>query len=191
MGLILASASPYRRELLGRLKLPFTVEVSGVDEGRLEGENPEALVLRLAREKAWAVAVRHPRELVIGSDQVAELEGEILGKPGEIAVALGQLERASGRVVTFLTGLALVQAESGREQAEVVPYRVHFRRLDRERLRRYLEREPSLDCAGSIRSEGLASALFTRLEGDDPTALMGLPLIRLTAMLEREGVMPF
>ncbi|MEJ2346925.1 MAG: Maf family nucleotide pyrophosphatase [Gammaproteobacteria bacterium] len=185
--LILGSTSPYRRELLERLGLAFETDAPDVDETRLAGESPQALV-RLSEAKARAVAARHPGALVIGSDQVAVLDGEIMGKPGDHGAAVRQLERASGCTVTFYTGLCLLNAASGGVQLEVVPFQVVFRALSAEQIERYLRREQPYNCAGSFKSEGLGIALFERMEGDDPSALMGLPLIRLTRMLEREGV---
>ena len=187
-GLILASTSPYRRELLGRLGLPFTTARPETDETPREGESPEVLVRRLAEAKARAVAPGHPDALVIGSDQVAVLDDAVIGKPGTPAAAAAQLRRASGRAVRFLTGLCLL--ETARDVAEVVvePFTVHFRTLDEGQIERYLERERPFDCAGSFKSEGLGIALFERLEGDDPSALVGLPLIRLVTLLGRAGV---
>jgi septum formation protein len=186
--LILGSTSPYRRQLLERLDLAFETDAPEVDETRLAGESPEALVSRLSEAKARAVALRHPGALVIGSDQVAVLDGDIMGKPGAHGAAVRQLERASGRTVTFYTGLCVLNAASGRVQLEVVPFRVVFRALSAETIERYLRREQPYNCAGSFKSEGLGIALFERMQGDDPSALMGLPLIRLTRMLEREGL---
>ncbi|HXH04007.1 MAG TPA: Maf family protein [Candidatus Competibacteraceae bacterium] len=186
--LILASTSPFRRELLTRLGLPFAVHAPQVAETRHPGETAAELVARLAREKAAAVAVREPDALVIGSDQVALLEGEILGKPGSHERALEQLSRAAGRIVEFHTGLCLLDAASGRCQVAVEPFRVEFRDLTAAQIESYLRREQPYNCAGSFKSEGLGIALFRRLSGDDPNSLIGLPLIRLVAMLEAEGV---
>lgn len=186
--LILGSTSPYRRQLLERLGLAFETDAPEVDESRHAGESPQALVARLSEAKAHAVAARHPSALVIGSDQVAVLDGQIMGKPGGHGAAVRQLQRASGRTVTFYTGLCLLNAASDQGQLEVVPFRVVFRALSAEQIERYLRREQPYNCAGSFKSEGLGIALFERMEGDDPSTLMGLPLIRLTRMLEREGV---
>jgi septum formation protein len=186
--LVLASTSPFRRALLDRLGLPFEVAAPDVDESRRPGESPEALVLRLSEAKARAVAARFADALVIGSDQVAVIDGEVLGKPGSRERAIGQLGRASGRRVTFLTGLSLVDAASGRTQTLCEPFHVHFRPLDAEQIARYVDREQPLNCAGSFKSEGYGITLFERLEGDDPNALIGLPIIRLVALLAREGV---
>ena len=188
--LVLASTSPFRRALLERLGLPFRVDSPEVDEARRPDEPPHALVLRLAEAKARAVAPRHPGALVIGSDQVACIDDRVLGKPGGRPEAIAQLERASGRTVEFLTGLCLFNTASGRSQTLVEPFRVHFRALSRERIEGYLDRERPFDCAGSFKSEGLGIALFERLDGDDPNALIGLPLIRLVALLAAEGVDP-
>jgi MAF protein len=186
--LILASASVYRRELLGRLGLPFEVAAPQIDESRHPGETAEALVLRLSETKARAIAAVAGDALVIGSDQVAVIDGEVLGKPGDRDRAMAQLARASGRRVTFLTGLSLVDAESGRARTLCEPFHVHFRHLDAGQIARYVDREQPLNCAGSFKSEGYGITLFERLEGDDPTALIGLPLIRLVQLLGSEGI---
>jgi MAF protein len=188
--LVLASSSPYRSALLGRLGLPFETAVPQVDESRRPGEPPQVLVLRLAEAKARAVARERPDALIIGSDQVASIDDQILGKPGNRARAVAQLEHASGRCVVFQTGLCLLNAVTGRTQTLVEPFRVHFRPLTRARIEAYLDREAPYNCAGSFKSEGLGIALFERLEGDDPSALIGLPLIRLVTLLESEGLDP-
>ena len=188
--LILASTSPFRRALLERLGLPFSVASPAVDEGRRPGEPPQALVRRLAEAKAAAVAERHPGAVVIGSDQVACIDDQVLGKPGDRARAIAQLELAAGRTVVFQTGLCVLNATTGHRQTLVEPFRVHFRPLTRRRIEAYLDREKPYDCAGSFKSEGLGIALFERLEGDDPNALIGLPLIRLITLLESEGLHP-
>ncbi len=188
--LVLASTSPYRRELLARLGLPFEVEAPEVDEAPLAGEAPEALVRRLSEAKARAVAARRPGAVVVGSDQVAVIDGKVLGKPGGPERAREQLRRASGRAVDFLTGLAVLDTRDGRLQLAVVPFRVVFRPLDEARIEAYLRHDEPWNCAGSFRSERLGVALFERMEGDDPTALMGLPLIRLVRMLEAVGLDP-
>ncbi len=187
--LVLGSSSPFRKELLSRLQLPFETASPDIDESRLDGERPEQLVERLSREKAAEVAKRHPHHLIIGSDQVAVNGGEVLGKPGSFENAFQQLRSASGRSVQFLTGLTLLNSETGASQSEVIPFQVHFRELDDERIERYLRAEEPYNCAGSFKSEGLGITLFERLEGSDPSALMGLPLIRLVRMLEREGAL--
>lgn len=187
--LLLASSSPYRRELLERLQLPFTWQSPSIDETRLEDESGIDLVKRLAEEKARALADRHPDHLIIGSDQVAVLgNGEILGKPHDLPRAQQQLRAASGSSVTFLTGLALLNSNTGQCQVDCVPFTVHFRPLSDERILRYLQREQPFDCAGSFKSEGLGISLFRSTEGEDATSLIGLPLIRLVDMLLNEGV---
>lgn len=188
--LVLASTSPYRRALLERLGLDFITASPDVDETRRRGETAQVLVLRLAEAKARAVAQMHPGALIIGSDQVACLDDSVLGKPGGRTEAIAQLERASGRSVLFQTGLCLLDARNGRAQTLVEPFRVHFRTLTRARIERYLDREAPYDCAGSFKSEGLGIALFERMEGDDPNALMGLPLIRLITLLDAAGIDP-
>ena len=186
--LILASTSPFRRELLGRLGLAFETRPPDTDETSLPGEDAAALVRRLARLKAGSIASNEPGSLVIGSDQVAVLDGEILTKPGDHANAVAQLNRASGKIVSFFTGLCLIDSDSGRTQTNVVSFQVVFRALTPAQIESYLRRERPYQCAGSFKAEGLGIALFERLEGDDPTSLIGLPLIRLTRMLESEGV---
>ncbi len=187
--IILASGSRYRRELLARLGLPFRFELPGVEEFPLPGEAPAALARRLALEKAQAVANRFPAGLVIGSDQVADCDGVILGKPGTADRAREQLQAASGRTVTFWSALALINAATGRTQAAVIRCDVEFRILSEEEIARYVAIEAPLDCAGSFKAEGLGIVLFRRLLTDDPTSLIGLPLIALCAMLRAEGVM--
>lgn len=186
--LVLASSSPYRSALLNRLGLPFITAAPQIDESPRPGEAPQALVLRLAEAKARAVARLYPDSLIIGSDQVACIGDQILGKPGNRTRAIAQLEQASGRCVVFQTGLCLFNALSGRAQCLVEPFRVHFRPLSRASIEGYLDREAPYNCAGSFKSEGLGIALFERLEGDDPSALIGLPLIRLVTLLEAEGI---
>jgi MAF protein len=186
--LVLASTSPFRRELLERLGLPFLTAAPQVDESRRPGESPETLVTRLAEAKARAVAMAFPEALVIGSDQVACVDGEILGKPGGRERALAQLTQAAGKEVVFHTGLCLLNSATGQAQVVREPFRVHFRSLTQAQIAGYVDREQPFNCAGSFKSEGLGIALFERLEGDDPNALVGLPLIRLVAMLEAEGV---
>ena len=186
--LILASTSPFRRAVLEKIGLPFTTEAPETDETPLPDEAPEALVARLARAKAEAVAAQHDRGLVIGSDQVAVIDGEILGKPGTHERAVEQLRAASGRRVTFLTGLCLLNAARGNAQMDVVPFTVVFRELTDAQIENYLRREEPYNSAGSFKSEGLGIVLFERLEGEDPNTLIGLPLIRLVRMLENEGV---
>lgn len=186
--LILASTSPFRRELLARLGLPFEAIAPQVDESRLPGEPPYEMVQRLAQAKARAIAARHPDALIIGSDQCAVRDGEVLGKPGTHERAIAQLTAASGKVVVFHTGLCLMDAADGSQQCADVRCTVHFRDLSHAEIAAYVERDRPYGCAGSFKSEGLGIALFERLEGEDPTALIGLPLMRLCGMLRQAGV---
>jgi MAF protein len=185
--LFLASTSPFRKELLARLGIAFTTLAPDVEETRGDGESASNLVRRLAEAKARAIGAAH-RGLIIGSDQVATVGDDILGKPGDLAQARLQLQRLSGRSVIFLTGLCLLNSASGNLQLDVVPFRVYFRSLDSAQIERYLQHDRPYNCAGSFKSEGLGITLFERMEGDDPTALIGLPLIRLTDMLGAAGV---
>lgn len=185
--LVLASSSPFRRSLLERLGLGFETESPEIDETPGIGEAPEALVTRLAEAKARAVGSVHPHALVIGSDQVACIDQRILGKPGNRDNAIKQLRLASGRRVTFFTGLCLYNTGLDRHHIACEPYHVHFRELSLSQIENYVDRERPFGCAGSFRSEALGIALFERLEGEDPNALVGLPLIRLIGMLESEG----
>lgn len=186
--IVLGSTSPYRRELLLRLGLPFDVAAPRVDETPQAGETPEALARRLALAKARAVAADHPHAAVIGSDQVADLEGEPLGKPGSHARAVEQLRRMRGRTVVFQTAVAVVCQESGFEQVDLAAVRVRFRTLSDAEIETYLRLEQPYDCAGSAKSEGLGIALLEAIDNDDPTALVGLPLIRTCRMLRAAGV---
>ena len=186
--IVLASTSPYRRALLERLRLPFATASPLVDESRNAGESPRALVMRLAEIKARAVAGSHPQALIIGSDQVAVIDDDILGKPGSREQAIDQLTRASGTTVTFFTGLCLLNAATGQASTVCEPFRVRFRHLTAAQIVAYVDREQPFDCAGSFKSEGLGIALFERLVGEDPNALIGLPLIRLVELLQAEGV---
>jgi septum formation protein len=188
--LILASTSPYRRELLSRLRLPFEAIAPGVAEDALQGETPPALAQRLALRKAQAVAQRHAEAVVIGSDQVAELDGQPLGKPGQHDRAVEQLLAMRGREVRFHTAVAVVCASSGFEQQALVTVRVHFRDLTDAEIEHYLRLEQPYDCAGSAKCETLGIALVDAIESDDPTALVGLPLIRTSAMLRAAGLDP-
>lgn len=185
---VLGSTSPYRRELLSRLRLRFEVAAPEVDETALPGEAPAALARRLALAKARAVAARYPEAAVIGSDQVADLDGEALGKPGTHERAVAQLRRMRGRTVVFHTALAVICAARGFEQADVAPVRVTFRSYGEDEIEAYLQAEQPYDCAGSARSEGLGIALLEAIESDDPSALVGLPLIRTARMLRAAGV---
>ncbi|MFN7154560.1 MAG: Maf family nucleotide pyrophosphatase [Acidovorax sp.] len=186
--LVLGSTSRYRRELLQRLNLPFDVAAPDVDETPLPGEAPRALALRLALAKAHAVAQLHPDAVVIGSDQVADLAGEPLGKPGEHERAVLQLRQMRGQTVVFQTAVAVVCSATGFEQVDLAPVKVTFRDLSDEEIERYLRAEQPYDCAGSAKSEGLGIALLDAIQSDDPTALIGLPLIRTCRMLRAAGL---
>jgi len=186
--LLLASSSIYRRDLLARLRLPFNCSSPDIDESHRPGESARELVERLSLEKARALADSHPRHLIIGSDQVAVLNGHIIGKPHTFDKARQQLMDASGASVTFLTGLTLLNARTGDHQTDCIPFTVHMRTLGTEQIERYLLAETPYDCAGSFKAEGLGVSLFQRTEGDDATSLVGLPLIRLIDMLLVEGV---
>lgn len=185
MPLILASTSRYRRELLERLRLPFHVARPDTDETPLPGETPADLARRLALGKARAIAARQPEAWVIGSDQVAELHGQALGKPGTREHAVAQLTAMSGREVHFHTAVSLVRGEAVLERQDITV--VRFRDLQTEEIERYVEAEQPLDCAGSFKCEGLGIALFRSIDSQDPTALVGLPLIALSAMLRQAG----
>jgi septum formation protein len=186
--LVLASTSRYRRELLERLGFPFSVAAPEVDETSLPAESPAQTALRLAEAKARAVAARFADGLVIGSDQVADCAGKPIGKPGSREAARAQLQALSGKSVLFHTGVALVDAASGRCRSELVGVTSTFRSLSVSEIDAYLDREQPYDCAGSVKSEGLGIALFERITSDDPTALIGLPLITLARLLREEGV---
>ena len=185
--LVLGSSSPFRKMLLERLMVPFETSNPDIDETPLQNETPIQLVERLAIEKAQAVALTYPNALIIGSDQVALHGNEIVGKPHTHERAVEQLRTASGKKITLFTGLALINAKTGTVQSEVIPYTVHYKTLSEEVIEAYLRKEQPYNCAGSVRSEGLGIALLERFEGDDPNTLIGLPLIRLIAMLENEG----
>jgi len=186
--LILASTSAYRRELLLRLGLAFEVRSPGVDETPLPGERPADLAVRLALAKAQAVAQQHPGAVVIGSDQVADLHGEALGKPGNHANAVNQLRRQSGQAVVFQTAVAVVCLERQYAQCELASVKVRFRSLSEAEIEAYLRAEPAYDCAGSAKSEGLGISLLERIDSDDPTSLIGLPLMRTCALLRGVGI---
>jgi septum formation protein len=189
--IILASSSVYRRELLSRLGLAFQTHSPDIDEAPLAGETPRQLVERLSREKACKVAEQFSDALVIGSDQVADHDGRIVGKPVDHEDAVAQLMHASGRRIVLFTGLALVNTATGRIQSEVEPFEVTFRRFGRETVERYLRFEKPYNCSGSLRAEGAGICLLQSLRGDDPNALIGLPLIKLCDMLHSEGVTLF
>ena len=186
--LILGSTSRYRQDLLKRLGLPFSVEAPGVDETPLPNEAPAALAQRLALAKARAVAARHPEAVVIGSDQVADLHGLALGKPGSHERAVAQLRQMSGQTVQFQTALAVVCQATGMERGDLAVVNVVFRELNDAEIERYLRIEQPYDCAGSAKSEGLGIALLDRIDNDDPTALVGLPLIRTARLLREAGM---
>lgn len=186
--LILASTSVYRRQLLERLRLPFTVIASDVDEAALPNEAPAQLACRLALAKAQAVAVQHPDSVVIGSDQVADLNGEALGKPETHARAVAQLQRMRGQTVIFQTAVSVVCLATGFAKTELAQVKVQFKHLSDLQIERYLLAEQPYDCAGSAKSEGLGIALLARIDNDDPTALVGLPLIRTCLLLEAAGL---
>ena len=188
INLILASSSPYRRSLLQRLEIPFESESPDVDESQLEGETPTELVLRLAEIKAAAIAPAHPESLIIGSDQIAIADGEILTKPGNHENAVTQLKNVSGKSIAFLTGLCLINTANNKIQKDCITYTVHFRDLTEDEIERYLLLEKPYDCAGAFKSEAYGVALMQRMEVDVPTSRFGLPLIRLSAMLRNEGL---
>ena len=186
--LVLASTSRYRKALLERLGLPFAVAAPDVDEAPLAGERPADTALRLSVLKAKSLHDKFAHALVIGSDQVAALGNERLDKPGSHENAVRQLRRVSGKAVDFHTAVTLLDTSTAKQQSKVVPCRVTFRRLDDARIEAYLRREQPYDCAGSAKAEGLGIALIARMETDDPTSLIGLPLIALTGMLEQAGL---
>jgi len=186
--LILASTSPFRRALLARLTLPFKTVAPNVDETQTKDESPQEMVLRLAEAKAQAVANQFPQSLIIGSDQIAVLDHHIIGKPGNHVHAVDQLQRASGRSIEFLTSLCVLNTATGQRHLDVIPYTVVFRKLTDQEIEHYLRREQPYNCAGSFKSEGLGISLFEKQHGEDPTALIGLPLISLITMLRKEGI---
>ena len=186
--LILGSSSPFRAELLTKLGLEFITASPDINEDGLEGEQAIKLVQRLAEQKARKIAEAHPNALIIGSDQVAVLDGQILGKPGNHQNAMKQLSAASGKAVNFLTGLALYNSQTKRMQSLVEPFEVSFKKLSEQQIDFYLKQEQPYQCAGSFKSEGFGISLFSKLNGDDPNSLIGLPLIRLVDMLNVEGI---
>ena len=188
MDLILASTSPYRRKLLQRLQLPFRCVAPDTDESSHPDEQPAALAGRLARAKAQSISREHPDAIIIGSDQVASLNGNLMGKPGTYEAAVAQLSASSGQTVSFHTGVALICAGRRLDWFHVEPFTVHFRQLTATSIEDYLRREQPYDCAGSFKCEGLGIALFESLKGNDPTSLEGLPLIALTELLTRAGL---
>ena len=186
--LILGSTSPYRRELLERLRIPFEVVAPDVDEAALTDESPIQLACRLALAKARAVAAQFPDRVVIGSDQVADLDGESLGKPGTHARAVAQLRQMRGKTVIFQTAVAVVCLDSGFEESDLAQVKVKFRDLSDSEIESYLQAEKPYDCAGSAKSEGLGISLLEAIDNDDPTALVGLPLIRTCRMIQAAGI---
>jgi septum formation protein len=183
--LVLGSSSPFRKTLLEKLALSFDCDSPDIDETPLRDEHPKDMVIRLAKEKANAIAVRHPQAIIIASDQCATLDGKIIGKPGDHATAVEQLTAASGRTVTFYTSLCVYNAGTNQYQETVEPFYVYFRTLSESQIENYLVKEEPYNCAGSFKSEGLGISLFERLEGNDPNTLIGLPLIQLIKMLEK------
>ncbi len=188
MQLILASTSPFRKALLQKLGLPFRTAAPDVDESRLPGESPDRLVMRLSHVKAAAIANNYSNSLIIGSDQVACIDDDILGKPGTRENAIRQLQRMSGKTIVFHTGLCLFNSGNHHAQVSCELYKVHFRHLSEQQIHYYVDSEQPYNCAGSFKSEGLGITLFRRLEGDDPNTLIGLPLIRLVDMLSNEDL---
>jgi len=186
--LVLGSTSIFRKAILEKLNLPFTCAKPNIDETALEGETPVQLVERLAVEKAQAVASDFDNALIIGSDQVAMCDGQILGKPHNFENGLKQLRKFSGKHVTFYTGLAVLDAQSSAVHSLVEPFSVHFKVLSDEQITQYLHAEEPYSCAGSFKSEGLGICLFEKLAGDDPNTLIGLPLIKLVELLKKQGL---
>ena len=186
--LVLGSTSVFRKTILEKLQLPFNCAKPNIDESAQQGESPQALVERLAIEKAKAVTAQYPSALIIGSDQVAVCEGEIIGKPHNFDNAVIQLTKFSGKSITFYTGLCVYDSKKDSVAALVEPFIVHFKPLSLEEITNYLQAEQPYNCAGSFKSEGLGICLFSRLEGDDPNTLIGLPLIKLVALLKQQGI---
>jgi len=186
--LILGSSSPFRKALLEKLDLSFDTDSPDIDEAPLKGELPKDMVARLAKAKAQAIAERHPQSIIIASDQCATLDGEIIGKPLTHENAVKQLQNASGRAVTFYTSLCVFNAGTNQYQEVVEPFYVYFRELNDGQIENYLQKEEPYKCAGSFKSEGLGISLFERLEGNDPNTLIGLPLIQLIIMLEKNNI---
>ena len=186
--LVLGSTSPFRKVILEKLQLPFQCAKPNIDETEKQGESPQILVERLAIEKAKAVTSQFPNALIIGSDQVAVCEGEILGKPHNFTNAVVQLNKFSGKSITFYTGLCVYDNENDKSVSLVEPFIVHFKKLNQEEIENYLHAEEPYNCAGSFKSEGLGICLFSKLEGDDPNTLIGLPLIKLVELLKQQGI---
>ena len=188
MKLLLASGSPYRKSLLERLGLSFICRAPDIDETPHPGETARELSLRLSAAKTRALADQYPDHLIIASDQAAQLGNTILGKPGTHNKAIEQLQACNNQSVTFYTGLCLLNTQTGKQQLDCVPFTVLFRELGTGQIENYIKREEPLDCAGSFKCEALGISLFQKMEGDDPSSLAGLPLIRLTDMLIQEGI---
>ena len=188
--LVLASASQARKSVLIKLKIPFEMFAPSIDESAVSGETPTQLVERLSLAKARNVSQRYPSHLIIGSDQIAVVAGQMVGKPQNREDAIGQLTAASGETVTLFTGIALLNSESGNTQLDVLPYHVVFRELNQSMIKNYIDTDQPFDCGGSLRSEGLGITLLKELDGSDPNILLGLPLIRLIDMLANEGFHP-
>ena len=189
--IVLGSTSPFRKDLMEKLKIEFTTESPDIDETRLENETPEAMVRRLSVEKARKVAESYPSNsnaLIIGSDQCAVLDGEVMGKPGNHDNAFSQLQKSSGKQVTFYTGLCLLDTKTDKYQLDCIPFYVTFRDLSEDEINHYLYLDEPYNCAGSFKSEGLGITLFSKMQGDDPSSLIGLPLIRLCDMLRQHGI---
>jgi len=186
--LILGSSSPFRAEILAKIGLPFITASPDIDESQLEGETPEQLVKRLSEQKALAIAIKYPASLIIGSDQVAVLDGQVLGKPGDHENAVKQLTASAGKTVKFLTGLALYNSQTKHMQSLVEPFEVSFKTITAKQIEFYLQQEQPYQCAGSFKSEGFGISLFSKLHGDDPNSLIGLPLIKLIQLLAVEGI---
>ncbi len=188
--LVLASTSEFRQMLLKKLQLPFLTAAPNIDESALHDESAETLVVRLAQQKAAALTSEYPQHLIIGSDQVCVIDGQIVGKPHNFDNAFKQLKAASGRCVTFYTGLCVLDSETGRYDSQCELFQVYFRNLSDQEISGYLQQEEPYQCAGSFKSEGLGIALFERLSGRDPNTLIGLPLILLLEMLKTHGINP-
>ena len=188
--LVLASASQARKSVLTKLKIPFEMFAPSIDESAISGETPTQLVERLSLAKARKVSQRYSSHLIIGSDQIAVVAGQMVGKPQNREDAIGQLTAASGETVTLFTGIALLNSETGNTQLDVLPYRVMFRELNQSMIENYIDRDQPFDCGGSLRSEGLGIALLKEFDGSDPNILLGLPLIRLIDLLANEGFHP-
>lgn len=186
--LVLGSTSPFRKAILEKLNLPFECAKPNIDESALDGETPEELVERLAVEKAQAVREEFKNALIIGSDQVAVCEDEILGKPHNFENGVAQLSKFSGKAVTFLTGLSVLNTKTNEQLSLVEPFIVHFKENSTEEISQYLKAEKPYNCAGSFKSEGLGICLFEKLEGDDPNTLIGLPLIKLVSLLKKHDL---